>query len=352
MAPTPSQLKASKAKVLAGGKPASARTQRYLKSIEPKLREGAKSTLLLKGIKCSQAMGNLIKDMKTMQAPNAKLLTKKNQVVAFDNEGQQTLEFLCTKNDCSLFAVASTNKKRPNNLVLGRTFDHQILDMVEVGVIRYKSIHDYGGSVPKKRLGSKPLMLFLGDLWQHDSNCQKMQNLLIDLYRGDIVDKLVVSGLDHLIVFVAVTHPTTNKLLIHQHTYFCRLKKDPSDPTSTIPVPYLLPCGPDMAFVLRRTQFAEPDLWKASLRLPTKKKKIIGLKGKNQTTNMFGEVVGRLHIEKQEVDKMGGRKSKALRRAEKTAADEEKVAIENELTHESNEMKQEFKQTFGFVTEG
>lgn len=296
-------------------------------------------------------MGDLIKDMKTMQAPHAKLLTKKNQVVAFETDGQQTLEFLCTKNDCSLFALASTNKKRPNNLVIGRTFDHQILDMVEVGVVRYKSIHDYGGSVPKKRLGSKPLMLFLGDMWQNDPTGQKMQNLLIDLYRGDVVDKLVVSGLDHLLVFVATCHPQTGKLVVHHHTYFCRLKKDPTDTTSTIPVPYLLPCGPDMTFHIRRCQFAEPDLWKASLKQPQKTKKRIGQKGKNQTTNMFGEVVGRLHLERQEVDKMGGRKSKALRRAEKTAADEERDALESELGRESNELKEEFKQTYGFVNE-
>jgi ribosome production factor 2 len=345
MAPTESQLKASKAKVLAGGKPAKARTQRYLKSVEPQLKESAKSTLLLKGIKCSQAMGSLLKDMRAMQAPNAKLLTKKNQIVAFDTEGQQSLEFLTTKNDCALFALASTNKKRPNNLVMGRTFDHQVLDMVELGVIRYKSISDYGGSVPKKRMGSKPLMLFVGETWQQDATSQKMQNLLIDFYRGDVVDKLVVSGIDHLIMFVASQDPTTNQLIIHQHTYFCKLKKDPNDPSSKVPVPYLIPCGPDITMHVRRTQFAAPDLWKQSLKQPQGLKK---KKTKNQSTNVFGEVIGRLHLEKQDVDKMGGRKVKALRRAEKAAAEEEKEALEAELGKEEAEINQEFKQTFGF----
>ncbi|KAL3918070.1 MAG: hypothetical protein SGILL_004418 [Bacillariaceae sp.] len=358
MAPTEAQLKASKAKVLAGGKPAKARTQRYLKSIEPQLKEGAKSTLLLKGIKCSNAMGNLLKDMRAMQAPNAKLLTKKNQIVAFDTDGQNSLEFLTTKNDCALFALASTNKKRPNNLVMGRTFDRQVLDMVELGIVRYKGIHDYGGSVPKKRLGSKPLMLFLGDLWQQDSSCQKMQNLLIDFYRGDVVDKLVVSGIDHLLLFVASYDPSSavpgessqqqqaqQRVVIHHHTYFCKLKKDPNDPTSKVPVPYLLPCGPDVTMQIRRTQFAEPDMWKQSLKQPQglRKKKV-----KNQSTNLFGEVIGRLHLETQDVEKMGGRKSKALRRAEKAAAEEEREALETELGKEGQEMKDEFRQTFGF----
>ncbi|VEU36027.1 unnamed protein product [Pseudo-nitzschia multistriata] len=359
MAPTQAQQKAARAKVLAGGKPAKARTQRYLKSIEPQLREGAKSTLLLKGIKCSQAMGNLLKDMRAMQAPNAKLMSKKNQIVAFDDiEGQQSLEFLTTKNDCALFALASTNKKRPNNLVLGRTFDHQILDMVELGILRYKSIQNYGGSVPKKRIGSKPLMLFLGDLWQQDSNCKKMQNLLIDFYRGDVVQKLVVSGIDHLLVFVASqpqqgdnANPNINndpKLIIYQHTFFCKLKKNPDDPTSKVPIPFLVPCGPDMTMQIRRTQFAEQDLWNLSLKQPQGLKK---KKKKNKTTNLFGEVVGRLHIEHQDVTKMGGRKSKALRRAEQTAKEEENEALEAELGREREEMQDEFKQTYGFNKE-
>jgi ribosome production factor 2 len=89
---------------------------------------------------------------------HCKLLSKNNEIVAFESDGQQSLEFLTTKNDCSSLCLASTNKKRPNNLVVGQTFDHQILDMVELGVLRYKSIADYGGTVPKKKIGSKPMI--------------------------------------------------------------------------------------------------------------------------------------------------------------------------------------------------
>ena len=354
MAPTPDQAKAAKAKILAGGKPPKAKTQRYLKATEPQLKEGGKRCLLLKGTRCSQAMGTVLKDMRAMLAPNAKLLTKKNAIVAFDTDGQNSLEFLSTKNDCSLFAIASTNKKRPNNLVFGRTFDHQILDMIEVGVREFKSIHDYGGSVPKKRIGSKPLMLFLGDLWQQDTKCQRMQNFLMDFYRGDVVDKLVLSGLDHMIVFVASQNQSKTgdssqqpSIVIHQRTYFCKLKKNPVDPSSKVPLPYLTPCGPDMTMMIRRTQFASTDLWKASLKQPhggpLKKKKI-----KNHSTNMFGETIGRLHLEKQNVDKMQGRKSKALRRADKIKAQEEREAVEDELGREKDSMDQEFEQTYGF----
>ncbi len=71
-------------------------------------------------------------------------------------------------------------------------------------------------------------------------------------------------------------------------------------------------------------------------------------KKKNQTTNIFGETIGRLHLEKQNIDKRQGKKSKALRLADKLEKKEEVAAIEDELGREEQEMKNEFKQTYGF----
>lgn len=97
---------------------------------------------------------------------------------------------------------------------------------------------------------------------------------------------------------------------------------------------------------IRRTQFASPDLWKMAMKQPTVNK---AKKKKNQTTNLFGETIGRLHLEKQDIDKRQGKKSKALRLADKLEKSEEKAALENELGQEEDEMKSEFKQTYGFA---
>mmetsp|Transcript_33547 Transcript_33547/g.57005 ORF Transcript_33547/g.57005 Transcript_33547/m.57005 type:complete len:352 (+) Transcript_33547:236-1291(+) len=349
MAPTPHQAKTAKAKLIAGGKQPKARIQRYLKTTESQLVEGAKSALLLKGIRCSDAMSTVLKDMRSVQSPHAKLLSKNNMIVPFDDAGQQSLEFLTTKNDSSLFALASHNKKRPNNLVLGRTFDRRILDMVEIGILQYRSLNDFGG-LPKKRLGSKPLLQFVGDLWSSDVNLKRLQNLLIDFYRGDPVDSLVLSGLDHIMVFTAaetnVEGSQEKYPLIHQRTYYMKLKKDPKG--GKAPVPYLTPSGPDMDFKIRRTQFASPDLWKLAMKQPAG---IKAKKKKNQTTNIFGETIGRLHLERQDIDNRSGKKSKALRLAEKMEKEEEGAAIESELAQEEAEMSSEFKQAYGFAPE-
>lgn len=290
-------------------------------------------------------MGIVLKDIRTIQSPYSKLLTKNNEIIPFDDAGQQSLEFLTTKNDAALFALASHNKKRPNNLVMGRTFDRRILDMVELGIFQYRSLGDFPG-MPKKRVGSKPMMQFVGDLWQSNVNLKRLQNLLVDFYRGDPVDSLVLSGLDHVMVFTVAETSFSGgepQPLIHQRTYYVKLKKDPNG--GKAPVPYLTPSGPDMDFNIRRTQFASPEIWKLAMKQPTTNKR---KKKKNQTTNIFGETVGRIHLEKQDIDNMQGKKSKALRLAEKIEKAENKAATESELDKERGEIDSEVRQTHGF----
>lgn len=181
MAPTQAQ-KAAKAAQHSSKQP-KARVVRYLKSQEAKLVEtSAKNLLLLKGTRCSEAMHHLLRDLRSMCAPHAKLLSKNNPISAFEHAGKNSIEFLCTKNDSTLFAIGSHNKKRPSNLVLGRLFDHQILDVVELGVVQYKGLQDYRGA-PKKRVGSKPMMCFIGDgmFVQYFSNCDFFFNLSIQI---------------------------------------------------------------------------------------------------------------------------------------------------------------------------
>jgi ribosome production factor 2 len=364
MAPTEQQAKQARAQQLAGKKAPNARVQRYLKTTVSQLKEPTKACLLLKGARCSADMMTVLKEFRSLQAATGvKLLARTNPIVPFNGvAGQQSLEFLMTKNDAALFAMGSHNKKRPNNLVVGRTFDRQLLDMVELGIVYFKSMQDYGGTVFKKRVGSKPLLLFQGDLWQQNSaggaaagtnaaDLAKIRNLLTDFYRGDVVDKLVVTGIDHVITFTAARTPGTDGVRIHQRTYFLQLKKDSTaanNSNNNTPKALLTPCGPDFDFAVRRTMWADPDLALAARKQPAARGTVQKQKRKNQSTNLFGETLGRLHIPKQRIEHQGGRKSKALRRAERTAAHDEKAAVESELDQERVGIDQEFQRDFGY----
>jgi ribosome production factor 2 len=247
--------------------------------------------------------------------------------------------------------------------VIGRTFDRQILDVAELALLNFKSMGEHGGGVPKKRIGSKPLLLFVGDAWQHRLDYRNLQNLLTDFYRGDVVDRLVATGLDHVLVFTAADTSGfgageasggggAGRVLVHQRAYFCKLKRPeggggggapPSGEggggsSSAPPVPLLVPCGPDLDLSLRRTQWADRDLHSASRRQPGGLK---AKKRKNRQTNALGETLGRLHVPRQNVDKRQGKKAKALRRAERAAAQEEEGEAERELDAERDELRRE-----------
>jgi ribosome production factor 2 len=310
-----------------------ARVARYLKSQEAQINEGVKNALLLKGTRCSQHMFQVLKDLRAVKAPAVKMLSKNNDIHPF--EDATSIEFLSTKNDCSLFAIASINKKRPDNLIFGRTFDNALLDMVEVGVTNFRGLRDYPGA-PKKRVGSKPMFLFVGDLWSNDEKYKKLQNLLLDWFRGDPVDSLALAGLDHCITVTASSPPSGSASadatppVVHFRSYFVKLKKDPKG--GNVPVPLLTNSGPDMDLTIRRTQFASNEQWKNALKLP---KELKSKKLKNRKTNAMGEVIGKIHLERQDIDGgLKGKKMKALKVAEKREKEEEKAAQEEELKRE------------------
>ena len=58
-------------------------------------------------------------------------------------EDETSLEYLAQKTDHSLFAFGFNSKKRPNSLILGRTYDYHILDMFELTIEQMKTMDDF-----------------------------------------------------------------------------------------------------------------------------------------------------------------------------------------------------------------
>ena len=55
----------------------------------------------------------------------------------------------------------------------------------------------------KKAPGSKPCFVFTGDEWEANEMYMKLKNILIDMFRGTVVECINVKGLDHVIVCTA-----------------------------------------------------------------------------------------------------------------------------------------------------
>lgn len=77
-------------------------------------------------------------EMHQLKKDNSILFSRKHELRPM--EDQEALERFCEQNDCSQFCFFSNSKKRPNNVVIGRTFNGKILDMVELGLLEFNSI--------------------------------------------------------------------------------------------------------------------------------------------------------------------------------------------------------------------
>jgi len=278
------------------------RSKRALAEREPKLVENTKKGLLIKGPTSSNVVHTALKDLYNLKKPDGKLFQKKNLTRPFEDPG--SVEFLSKQNDCSLFAYASHSKKRPHNLVFGRMFDYQLLDMVECGIdhTTFKSMSDFESQRNAVvRMGGKPMFVFKGD-FDVNPDLGKLKNLLLDFFRGEVVEKLNLAGLDRVIVV------TAHKEKVFFRHYGVVMKKS----GSKYPKADLQLVGPSMDLTIRRAKYAPEEMQKRAMQQarlgPSAKNK------KNMSKGALGDKMGRVHMERQEFDKIALAKMKGLKK--------------------------------------
>ncbi|XP_017745153.1 PREDICTED: ribosome production factor 2 homolog isoform X1 [Rhinopithecus bieti] len=264
-------------------KPRTKRAKRFLEKREPKLNENIKNAMLIKGGNANATVTQVLKDV----------------------------EFFSKKSDCSLFMFGSHNKKRPNNLVIGRLYDHHVLDMIELGIENFISLKDIKNS--KCPEGTKPMLIFAGDDFDITEDYRRLKSLLIDFFRGPTVSNIRLAGLEYVLHFTALNGK------IYFRSYKLLLKKS----GCRTPRIELEEMGPSLDLVLRRTHLASDDLYKLSMKMP---KALKPKKKKNISHDTFGTTYGRIHMQKQDLSKLQTRKMKGLKKrpAERITEDQKK----------------------------
>lgn len=193
----------------------------------------------------------------------------------------------------------SHTKKRPNNLIVGRMFDWKLLDMIEFGISNFVPTKDFGEGCPG--IGTKPMFVLAGEAFQTEEVYRTAANMLVDFFRGRIVDKINIQGLDHVIQL------TVKDGIIHFAHYAVKLKKSGTQ----IPNIQLTEIGPAMDLTIRRNKLAAVDLRKESLRQPAQ---LNPSKQKNVSKTGLLETVGRLHVPDQGIDKIVSYRPRGLKR--------------------------------------
>lgn len=296
-------------------KPSTHKGRKVIVNKEPKLIEDAKQAFCIKGRNTSQIVNDCMKDLYDLKKPDVQMMQKKNDILPFENA--TTIEKFSMKLSAPLFIFGSHNKKRPNNLVFGRMYEHTLLDMVEFGIENYKGLKEY--KVPKISVGIKPILIFNGELFENNQQYIRIKNLFVDMFQREIVKKIRLQGLEHVLSFTA----DENKIYVR--SYRILLKKS----NTRIPRIELEEIGPSIDFSCRRTKLASDDHFNKACKKP---KDLKVKKKKNISTNTLGTTFGRIHVGAQNINKIQTRKLKGLKKtlAEKKESNKRKSLDDNE----------------------
>jgi ribosome production factor 2 len=289
-------------------KPKTAKGRRLARKREAKVIEGEKSAIFLKTTTATAVIGNALLDLATLKKPLSKLLSHRNPIQPF--EDATSLEFLTQVNHSSLFVVGSNNKKRPQALTFGRTFDGQILDMMEFTMdpTTFRSIQSLSKErETTARLGAKPMLIFLGDAFETSEDMKQFKSLMLDFFHIQDTPKMNLAGLDRVIQFTASTdvNDLSKKVVTFRH-YTVQKKKG----ADKFPKVVLEEAGPRLDLTFTRAVKASRDLQAQAARIH--KQARLDKHKKNIEYGFMGEKLGRLHMEKQDFNQIALKKTKSL----------------------------------------
>ncbi|GMY35067.1 pentatricopeptide repeat-containing protein At3g57430, chloroplastic [Fagus crenata] len=272
--------------------------------------ENGKKTLILHGTKTSAVLNSVLKELYHLKKGSAVKFSRKNEnIKPFESGGETSLEFFSLKTDCSVFVYGSHSKKRPDNLVIGRTYDHHIYDLVEVGVENFRPMESF--TYDKKLaplIGSKPLIAFIGEGFENVEELKHLKEVLIDLLRGEVVENLNLVGLDRVYVCTAIS---SNRVFLSH----CGLRLKKSG--TKVPRMELVEMGPSMDLVVRRHRLPNDGLRKEAMKTVRDQPK---KKMKNVSQDAVQGKIGKIYMPDQKVGDVAlPYKAKGLKRERREA---------------------------------
>jgi ribosome production factor 2 len=294
--------------------PKTAKGRRLLKRRESQAVEGAKQALILAGNRVSHEAQTLLKDLHKVRTPLSQLFSRTHQMHPFEDVNK--LESLCSKYDNGLFAFASSSKKRPLRLIIGRLFDSQLLDMQEFAIKDYKPMQTFRGA--DATLGAKPLILFQGSTFESDERMKRAKSLLLDYFSGPRPEKVMAQGLEHVVVCSAVegaapAGDSKNAPALVLKRFRMKMTKS----GSKLPHVELVEVGPSFKMELDRTRDPDRERWKQAIKVP---KEVKVQKVKNVKKDSMGKRNARIHMGSQDYNQIhtvhhGESKRKKMREA-------------------------------------
>ncbi|EEB90137.1 hypothetical protein MPER_11697 [Moniliophthora perniciosa FA553] len=176
-------------------------------------------------------------------------------------------------------------------------------------------------STPEHKL----LMHFASELFDTHPRFIQLKSMLMSFFNAEEVPSICLAGIEHVISVSCAPAPstlnttsadsstTTSLPKVHIRTYTLKLLSS----GTRIPRVELNNMGPSIDLVLRRHTDPDPELLKQAMKRPKLKKtdveKGLGKKKKNMEVDEMGDLRGRVHVGKQDLNKLQTRKMKGLK---------------------------------------
>ena len=304
-------------------KPSSVKTQRAVAKKGSVFTENSKKTLVVLADKVHTLSKAVQSALTAMQCGTAIRPGKRMTLHPFDDS--MPLQQECFKNDCSLFTVFNQSKKRPENVIIGRLFNFNVLDMVEFG---HSVLSEDSNAFLQSMYGSKPVIVFSGDLLS--PVVQRIQNLFLDVFGGGAAEKLNASGTDRvLLIDIQADHDleVVTKPVEHMDvTVF-------PENAVRIVMYHVATQGADvrtgkigtlqadarvaLSLTLRRAQFASQAVFKQCVHVPKPTK----TSEKGVSRDALGNLKGQVHVGKQKTEDIVHRRFKSKTKGVKRDAE-------------------------------
>ncbi|KAL8651057.1 MAG: hypothetical protein Q9210_003471 [Variospora velana] len=290
-------------------KPKNARSKRALAKKEPLAHENTKTVLLFRGTTCSSLIQDVLSDINALKRPYSIRFTKKNDLRPF--EDASSLEFFSQKNDASLLLFGSHSKKRPHCMTWVRCFGGQVLDMLEVYVVKdtVRTLAQF--KCEKCKVGLKPLLSFSGTQFESPVSNQYTlaKSMFTDFFRGGESSTVDVEGLQLMINFAAGEDAQDGSpAKIHMRCWRIITKRS----GQRVPRIEVEEIGPRIDFAIGRMKEAETGMWKEAMKKP---RGVEARPKKNVDTDVVGDKIGTIHLGKQDLSELQTRKMKGLKRS-------------------------------------
>ena len=282
-------------------KPKTHKGKLYLESLLPKLIEDPKQCLFINTANSSEIMRMILNDLYLLRKDYSKKLNKKEKIENLTN-GRDSIEFLCEKNNCSLFTFTSDIKKRPMDITFGFTFNHSILDAFNFEVTNYIPIEYFNNKKINIDSYMKPILFFQGELFESEFEYERVKKFFIDYFRLYDVETAIISELKRIIV---ISIDNNDKVIkIRNYQIEGEIKENNLNNINFIEI------GPSLDLKERKFFIGDEELYKKSLKQP---RALMDIKKKNIKKNeLLGIKEGVIHMQKQNLNAVSLKKYKKI----------------------------------------